>query len=374
MARLKAEGCDPSRLGWLESAYLYQGNQTCAVDGMCATSCPVAINTGDHTKMLRKTAAEAPRLQMAANLAADHFGGVSTVVRLLLKLAHQAHRALGTRAMDRLAQYARGLSGNRLPMWNRWMPMGAGRPRFSVAGTRSDTVVYFPSCINRTMGPAAGDPDQRALRSVMVGLLEKAGYSVVYPASMESLCCGTPFESKGFTRQADRLSAALEKALLTASNGGRYPVLCDTSPCLERMRRTLSPILKLYEPVEFIHRFLMNRLEFEKRADPIAVHVTCSSRKLGIEADWRAVAEACAREVIYPDEVGCCGFAGDRGFSFPELTRSALSPLKSALGDRYLAGYSNSRTCEIGLSQHSGLYYKSIVYLVDQCTSAKRSL
>ncbi|MGD9016764.1 MAG: FAD-binding and (Fe-S)-binding domain-containing protein [Desulfobacterales bacterium] len=374
MARLRAEDRDHSRLDWLESAYLYQGNQTCAVDGMCATSCPVAINTGDHTKMLRKAAAAAPRLQTAATLTADNLGPVTTAVRLLLKLAHQAHRTLGTRAMDRLARLARELSGNRLPLWNRWMPMDAERTGLTRAVTRSETVVYFPSCINRTMGPAAGDPDQRSLPSVTVGLLKKAGYSVVYPASMASLCCGTPFESKGFTRQADQLSSALEEALLTASANGRHPVLCDTSPCLERMRRTLSPALRLYEPVEFIHLFLMDRLEFDKGTDPIAVHVTCSSRKLGIEPAWRAVAEACAREVIYPDSVGCCGFAGDRGFSFPELTRSALSPLKSEVGDRCIAGYSNSRTCEIGLSQHSGLYYKSIIYLVDQRTSPKRSL
>ena len=29
-------------------------------------------------------------------------------------------------------------------------------------------------------------------------------------------------------------------------------------------------------------------------------------------------------------------------------------------------GYSNSRTCEIGLSKHSGIAYQSILYLVDE--------
>jgi D-lactate dehydrogenase len=30
------------------------------------------------------------------------------------------------------------------------------------------------------------------------------------------------------------------------------------------------------------------------------------------------------------------------------------------------AGYSTNRTCEIGLAQHSGLPYRSLVYLVEQ--------
>jgi D-lactate dehydrogenase len=34
-------------------------------------------------------------------------------------------------------------------------------------------------------------------------------------------------------------------------------------------------------------------------------------------------------------------------------------------------GYSSSRTCEIGLSEQAGFPYRSIIYLVDACTSGK---
>jgi len=37
-------------------------------------------------------------------------------------------------------------------------------------------------------------------------------------------------------------------------------------------------------------------------------------------------------------------------------------------------GYSNSRTCEIGLTMNSGISYKSIVYLVDKVTRKKEEL
>ncbi len=66
---------------------------------------------------------------------------------------------------------------------------------------------------------------------------------------------------------------------------------------------------------------------------------------------------------------GCCGFAGDKGFTTPELTASALSALRAALPPGCDRGYSNSRACEIGLTMHGGVPYQSIVYLVDACTS-----
>ncbi len=68
-----------------------------------------------------------------------------------------------------------------------------------------------------------------------------------------------------------------------------------------------------------------------------------------------------------PEEQGCCGFAGDKGFSVPELNASALKRLKEQIPDECEDGYSNSRTCEIGLSLHSGKQFKSIAYLVDKC-------
>ena len=37
----------------LEKLYIYDGEETCAVDGLCATACPVDINTGALTKDIR---------------------------------------------------------------------------------------------------------------------------------------------------------------------------------------------------------------------------------------------------------------------------------------------------------------------------------
>jgi D-lactate dehydrogenase len=135
------------------------------------------------------------------------------------------------------------------------------------------------------------------------------------------------------------------------------------------MRKTLDERLRLYEPAELIHDFLLDRLAVVRREGTVALHVTCSAAKLGIAPKLRAIAESCADRVVVPAGVGCCGFAGDRGFTHPELNAAALRDLRAALPPGCERGYSTSRTCEIGLSLHAGIPYQSIVYLVDRCTA-----
>ncbi len=372
IARLKASCENPERLKALEQSYRYLGEQTCAADGLCAVSCPVEINTGEHTKHLRSMLAATPGKQKTADWAAANHRQVAALMRTGLKLVHLAHRHIGTQAMLKLARAVRIISGNRLPAWNPYMPQGIQGPRFRPVDTEKPRkAVYFPSCINMVMGPALGDPDQKPLHQVIAGVLDRAGFGVVLPPRHNSCCCGTPFESKGYMRQADSKARELEEILLAASRNGRYPILCDTGPCVYRMRQTLDGRLKIYEPFEFILRYLFDHLQIVPSPETIAVHITCSSRKMGLEAIFHEVAGTLAEDSIFPDEISCCGWAGDRGFNFPELTAAALAPLKQALKGRCAAGYSNSRTCEIGLSQHSGIYYKSIFYLLGKCSRAK---
>ena len=371
ISRLRSTNENAARLRQMENDYIYQGELTCAVDGMCATTCPVAINTGELTKALRRLNTRDNRTQIWAARIADNFDRVVGIARTGLKLGHLAHTFFGSRAMENITRMARDISGNRIPFWSRYMPRGVNAPLGNGIHHSSPLkVVYFPSCISRTMGPAKGDPDQDTLHEVTLRVLDKAGYDVIYPANMNRLCCGTPFESKGLTEQADMKAAELEDALIKATDGGKLPVLCDTSPCLYRMRQVMNPRLHLYEPVEFIHDFLMDKLNYNQLPRTVAIHNTCSSIKMELTDKFRTVAQACAQKVIIPQRVGCCGFAGDRGFTYPELNASALMELRSAVSQTCTAGYSNSRTCEIGLSLHSGLYYKSILYLVDECTKS----
>jgi len=103
----------------------------------------------------------------------------------------------------------------------------------------------------------------------------------------------------------------------------------------------------------------------------VALHVTCSMKKMGLDKKIISLAKMCSNNVVVPEEVGCCGFAGDKGFFNPEMNAYALRKLHpqiEKMGAKI--GYSNSRTCEIGLSTNAGIPYVSIVYLVDQCTKS----
>jgi len=179
------------------------------------------------------------------------------------------------------------------------------------------------------------------------------------------------FSSKGFKAEGKHKANELEAALLKASENGRLPVLCEMSPCLLHMKETLSEELELLEPIAFSLKYLVPRLEFSPLDEKITVHATCSTTKLGLDKELEKLALMCAREVVIPDQVGCCGWAGDRGFTHPELNHAALRHLKNQLPADVKNGYSTSRTCEIGLSSQAGIPYRSVFYLVDQVTQAR---
>ncbi len=370
IARLEALGTEPLRYKQIQADYPYQGIDTCAVDSLCWLSCPVGIDTGKMTKKLR-AGQHGEKAQKVADWAANHFGGVARAVRAGLATADVAHAMLGTAAMSRLTGGMRALSGKRMPLWNPSMPRPARAVVSPGDGGGRDRVVYFPSCASRTMGPARGDPENDALPARTMALLQKAGFQVVIPDRCDALCCGQPFDSKGLPEQADFKLHELEQALLQASRDGQDAIVFDTSPCAFRARTHQQADLKVYDITEFLHDHVLERLEIEKLPDTVAIHSTCSHIKMGLQAKLQAVAEACADKVVVPDKVSCCGWSGDRGFTHPELNASALRDLKASLPQECNAGYSTSRTCEIGLSLHSGRYYRSIVYLLDRCSRGK---
>jgi D-lactate dehydrogenase len=362
MKRLGHTGENIQRLRNLTRSFEYQGEGSCAGDGLCAVTCPLSIDTGVMIKHLRarNNARRRPGNPIATWIG-NHFPVIHGLVRF----------GLGS-----MAHLGRIVPLKKIWIWDHHMPrpvkkslLAATEKRSARASTEHNgdpgklKVVYFPSCISQSMGTAVKEKEKRSLVEVTVEVLEKAGYEVIFPDRMKSLCCGTPWESKGFLDIADAKSAELEEALMKASSRGAYPVLCDTSPCTHRMKRVMTEKLSLYEPVEFIHDYLLGKLNLEKTDEPLAFHVTCTSTRMGLQEKFRTVARACTKNPVFPEEVGCCGFAGDKGFSHPGINAWALRNLKQQVGN-LSAGYSNSRTCEIGLSRNSGIDYRSVMYLV----------
>ncbi|MCU1717475.1 FAD-binding and (Fe-S)-binding domain-containing protein [Pseudomonas sp. 5P_3.1_Bac2] len=360
-------GLDTSEL---QAAYQYQGIDTCAATGLCAQRCPVGINTGNLVRKLRARTAQHPR---RATWLAEHFKRSLQGTRFVLKAANSAQRLLGDANLGRASAALSKLSQGHLPQWTPAMPQAVqtlkiisppandGRPR----------VVYLPACVSRVMGPAMGDQEQASLLDKTRALLEKAGYAVIFPTGLDNLCCGQPFASKGYPEQADAKRQQLFDALHQASRGGLDPIYCDTSPCTLRLSEGQAGSgLKLYDPVKFIREHLLDRLDIEPQREPVAVHITCSTQHLGEAQGLIDIAKRCTTEVVIPEGIHCCAFAGDKGFTTPELNQHALRSLKPAVQHCH-EGISTSRTCEIGLSSHSGINYHGLVYLLDRVSKAK---
>lgn len=362
----KRAGIDTTEL---EAAYQYQGVDTCAATGLCAQRCPVGINTGELVKKLRSEQASHAG---TADWLSTHFASTLQGARFTLHVANGARLLLGAPRLGKLSAGLTRLSKGRVPQWTNAMPQPEKAIRFSPTAQDSrPKVVYLAACVSRVMGPAAGDKEQGSLYEKTRGLLQKAGYQVVLPDNLDNLCCGQPFASKGYATQAEDKRQELIGALLHASRGGLDPIYCDTSPCTLRLVQDLGDVrLDLYDPVRFIRTHLLDRLEFTPQEAPIAVHVTCSTQHLGESQALIELARRCSNNVVIPEGIHCCGFAGDKGFTTPELNAHSLRSLKDAV--QYCSeGISTSRTCEIGLSQHGGIDYHGLVYLVDRVTRAK---
>jgi len=371
MTHLKESGDEPHRLALLTEKFQYYGNETCATDGLCALACPVGIDTGKLIKELRHDSIT-PAARRLAEKIADHMSSVTAFARFGFGVLHVLRRLLGTQFMLAITSAVRNLSFKKIPRWSPYMPLPGKAPLLlDASGRAKRKVVYFPSCITRSMGVLPGDEKAEPITRLTHKLLQKAGYEVIYPENVNHLCCGMAFTSKGLFEVGRRKSKELEAALLKATNNGEIPVLSDMSPCLYTMKETLDQRLQLYEPIEFTLKYLVPYLEFRKTSEPISVFPVCSAKKMGLEESLVQLANMCSEKVVMPD-TNCCGFAGDRGFTVPELNATGLKLIKEQIPTDVKRGFSTSRTCEIGLSEHSGIPYESILYLVDEVTIPKQ--
>jgi D-lactate dehydrogenase len=345
----------------LEKLYEYQGLDTCAATGLCADRCPVGINTGDLVKKLRQ--AKYKKFTCIAKWTAEHFSATTKMTKLGLTMQSGLAKVVGQSQLERIT-----------PMLNSHTPpANTFNLKKSIATQQpsSRKVIYFPSCGSRSFGQDSMRKDYRSLTEVTFNILTKAGYEVLIPKELNDLCCGMPYDSKGMPDIADSKAQQLEERLWEVSQHGELPILMDTSPCAKRSIENSKKPLSIYEPTQFILEHAKTFLDFKPLSEPVMLHVTCSSRRMGIADDMLKLASLCSNEVILPQNIECCGWAGDKGFTTPELNASALQSLKKQVPPNCSKGYSNSVTCEIGLSKHSGIDYQSILYLVDRASTGK---
>ncbi|HEX7058886.1 MAG TPA: FAD-binding and (Fe-S)-binding domain-containing protein [Solirubrobacterales bacterium] len=329
--------------------YVYDSMDTCAADGSCALACPLGIDTGKLVKELRG-ARHTPRAERAALATAKRWGAVEGASRAALRIGGP---------LARRTKPGKGLPGpapGRLPATD---PEGAA-------------AVYFPSCTNRIFG---GSPVE-----ALVEVSGRAGLPLWIPDGVGGSCCGLPWSSKGFGDAHRQKANEMVERLWDWSEEGSLPVLIDAASCTQAVSDPGEGVLseenaerlarlEILDSVAWAHDRLLPKLEIAGKVASATVHPTCATRHMGLAPRLRSLATALAGDVYVAPSATCCGFAGDRGISHPELTAAATAEQAAELAGRdFDARLSNNRTCEIGLSRATGKTYESFLFLLERLT------
>jgi len=363
----------------LRQEYQYEAVDTCAADGLCSTACPVDIDTGKMMKYIRSQ--EKPWLQQwVADITVRYFGAVTTGFRLAFDIARGFRSVVGGDTWQKLFGALNRWTNHTIPAWNQYVPGGARWQMPSDMEIVNPEVIYFTSCLNRTMGKTPGENAQPLVSEAFTTVLDRAGIRYAIPASINHLCCGTPWSSKGYNTAYKKMAERVVDTLWQETRRGVLPVVIDTSPCSYSMKHYDDILegdslrkwkqLTLYDIVEYLDEKVVDRLSFNKQEGTVVCHPTCSTMKMEQTSQLESIAAHCVEKVIVPNHHGCCGFAGDRGLYYPELT-SAASAREAGDVKTYkdvLGYYSTSKTCEIGISDATGAPYQSIVFLVERAS------
>lgn len=374
---MRQPGGSPVEAGLLDS-YGYDAVDTCAGDSTCKLACPVGIDTGALMKSFRHLR-HSPREERVAALTAQHFGAVEASARIVLRVADAVSRRAGDRLPGALTRLARkAVRPDLMPEWLPEIPGAASRalPPTSRAGA---SAVYYPACVNRIF---AGPPDAGtlSLAEAVVSLSARAGRPVWIPEDVSGTCCATIWHSKGYDVGNAVMANRIVEAAWGWTAGGALPLVVDASSCTLGLAHEVVPYLTednrgLHREMTFVDSLvwaadeLLPHLTVFRRTGSAVLHPTCSMEHLGDVDRLRTVAEACADEVVVPDDAGCCGFAGDRGLLHKELPDSATAREAAEVNTReYDAYLSANRTCEIGMDRATGHHYHSALIELEQAT------
>jgi D-lactate dehydrogenase len=359
----------------LLSQYQYDGIDTCAVDGLCATACPVDINTGELVKRLRRENHSA-FANKAALFIAQNFGAVVLSARIALKAGALVNRVFGKHAMKTITSGIKNI----IPAIPLWTGQLLPPPSLAILGHISDAslqekFLYYPSCISRMLG--TGTNGKKNIMETFISVSHKAGISIEIVENAFGSCCSQIFSSKGYNDANKYMANYFVEKVWKSSKGGKLTVVVDVSSCaytIKHIRQHLSEENKLnydkltiIDCVDYLHDVIMTHKQNISKKRSVTLHPVCSLQKMNTQHKFINLANHYAVKVNVPLHTGCCGMAGDRGFLFPELTGSAtMAEALEVSGNIYDGYYSSTKTCEMAISEAVGENYESILYLLDE--------
>jgi len=391
ISRLRETGGGRRRMRALTRGFAYRGEQTCATDGMCASKCPVGIDTGALIKSLRGESKTAWQ-RAAAKVVAGRFAAVLGGMRLGLRLLQSARGLLGRDALghDRVSTIldtaARTVPGI-IPKGLRYLPRPGRSPSVTPLRKLSIPPSAAPVAPSFSSPPIPGDaprvlyfPSLRQPR-FRPRKIRRSSFARNHdgPVASGRLRRKRPFRHRrivlrpGLRFQRLRRSGECEVAGSpcgpgTAWAGMRghrmrhqpvHPAAIGKNRAMARRPRLggLSGEPGPAAPGDFKaqtlrgHPLRMQHLENGHGREPGG-----PGRRLRGQSD-RAGRHRLLRRGRRPD-VPPSGAAPVR-----------LRLLAERAPGRLPGGYSSSRTCEIGLTQAAGIPYRSILYLLYEATA-----
>ncbi len=353
----------------LKDDYLFSTEITCAVDGMCETVCPVNINTGEFVKELRSNNNGIVG-KLFAIWISNHFRLTTKFFKFAIRILSLKTRLFKSKLTNNASNWFNKITRHRIPAWNSLITASSKFSQKIEYGT-GKTFIYYPSCISRTI---SSDSKKKSIIEVMGQIANLAEIRLIIPDKIDNTCCSTPFSSKGYHETGIQIFERTIKLLYEVSKGGKIPIVVDTSPCTYKFLHPSDDIskeinkklkeLKFIDIIPFLD-IITKDINYKPLDIKIAVHPTCSTKKMEHLQILESLVKKCAKKVVIPENSNCCGFAGDRGLIVPQLTNNAVKYNKNQLSveERKLNGYSSSRMCEIGMSDNEQSYV-SIALLV----------
>jgi D-lactate dehydrogenase len=352
----------------LDIDYEFAGKQSCATDGLCAMDCPVAINTGELIKQLRRESVTPGSRRVAAQLASS-FGLAERAVGVSLMFGRTAASILGAKAMTGMTR-ALSTVFSGFPQWHQGLEgQNESIDKSLLVSLDECDLVYWPTCMSRMMHGTA---------AALVCVADRAGVGLHIPKDALGRCCGQAFSSKGFLESALTKQSELIDAMWIWSDRGRRPIVMDLGSCtafisqgladLDPVRREQLSKIKILDSSVFAES-LLPKLSIKRRKGVVAIHSVCSNQKFGWGDSMLKVANACSDQVLQPHEGKCCGMGGDRGFELPGLVQSATKEVGPLMQQTQCEqGFTNARSCAISLSTGSGKPWRSLFHLLKECT------
>ncbi|ECO6130545.1 FAD-binding oxidoreductase [Campylobacter coli] len=353
--RLESLNDDESKakLKDIKKYYNHLVDSSCAACGVCSFSCPLGINFADFSLKYRKNNIGFIS-KILGNLAYKNHEKTLKIAKFSLSIANKFDNLSLDNKLEKASNFL-----SIIPRTRAYLPKVNDYELKS--RKRACNVVYFTSCLNKSFKPNEKMHDKRSLQEVFESLCKKANIGIIYAPN--DLCCGKAYEN--FQDIQDKNIQKINDFLSNIDS----PIVLDHSACSAKLISDHSKY-EIYDLSEYLLKFIAPKLRIDKINENVGLYIMCAARKLGLNENIIKLAKLCTNgKVLIDNDTYCCGFAGCKGFFKPQLNINATKGFKKFYAKTNIKrGFSTSSTCEIGLSDATGISWQHIAYLLDECS------